>query len=53
MLRRLNYYGLILLTTPCLWLAVVVGLAEMLLEDDGTIAKEIVRPFLWAVRRRR
>lgn len=45
--------ALVALCLPVLVLAVVVGVAERLLGDDGTVAKLAARPFLWAVERYR
>jgi hypothetical protein len=52
MWRRLNYGGMIVLTTPFVCLAVFVGLAEMSMGLDGNAALLISRPFTWAVERK-
>ena len=52
MWRRLNYGGMIVLTTPFVCLAVVVGLVEMSMGLDGNAALIISRPFTWAVERK-
>lgn len=52
MWRRLNYGGVILLTTPFVCLAVVVGLTEMFMGLDGNLALIISKPFTWAMERK-
>ena len=47
-MRRLNYGGMIVLTTPFLGLAILVGFAGMILGSDDDLALLIARPFLWA-----
>ena len=47
-MRRLNYGGMIVLTTPFLGLAVLVGLVGMIFRPDDDLALLIARPFLWA-----
>jgi hypothetical protein len=51
-MRRLNYGGMILLTTPFVIIAVVVGLLECVMGSDGATTDFIVKPFLWAYRRK-
>jgi hypothetical protein len=47
-MRRLNYGGMIVLTTPFLGLAILVGLIGMILDSDDDLALLVARPFLWA-----
>lgn len=51
-MRRLNYGGMILLTIPFVFVGVLVGLAECVLGTNGDAAEYVVRPFLWAYRRK-
>lgn len=51
-MRRLNYYGMILLTTPFILIGVFVALFELVVGGDGTNAEFIAKPFLWAYRRK-
>jgi hypothetical protein len=50
--RRLNYWGVVALTTPFIALGIAIGLVELLLRMDGTAAEYVVGPFLWAYRRK-
>jgi len=47
----LSYYGLVVVTLPCLGAAVAVGIVESLLGDDGRWALCVASPFLRAVER--
>jgi hypothetical protein len=51
-MRRLNYGGMLVLTTPFLGLAVLVGLVGMIFGSDGDLALLVARPFLWAQERK-
>jgi hypothetical protein len=51
--RRLTRDLRLLATLPVLLLAILVGLAELLLGTDGTAAQWLAGPFLRAVDRRR
>ena len=51
-MRRLNYGGMILLTTPFIFLGVLVGLFECVVGTDGAATETVVKPFLWAYRRK-
>lgn len=48
---RLSYYGRVVVTLPFLGAAVVVGIVENLLGDDGRWALRVAGPFLRAVER--
>ncbi len=48
---KLSYYGVVVLTMPCLLAAVPVGIAELVLGGAGEAAFLVARPFLWAVER--
>jgi hypothetical protein len=43
---------MILLTIPFVLLGVFVGLGECILGTNGDVAEYVVRPFLWAYRRK-
>ena len=51
-MRWLNYRGMILLTVPFIFLGVFIGLFECCLGTDGATAEYVVRPFIWAYRRK-
>lgn len=51
-MKRLNYGAMIILTTPFVLIAVVVGLLECVMGSDGATTEFIVKPFLWAYRRK-
>lgn len=51
MRRRVSYFVPVALLAPLAVLAALVGVAERLLGDDGTFARLLARPFLWAVER--
>jgi len=51
-MRRLNYGGMIILTLPFVILGVIVGLFECIVGSDGASAEYVVKPFLWAYRRK-
>ena len=51
-MRRLNYGGMILLTVPFIFLGVLVGRFECFLRTDGATTDFVVKPFLWAYRRK-
>jgi hypothetical protein len=51
-MRRLNYGGMILLTTPFIFLGLFVGLFECVVGTKGDAAEAVVKPFLWAYRRK-
>lgn len=51
-MRQLNYGGMIILTLPFVFVGVFVGLVECLLGTDGRAAEFVVKPFLWAYRRK-
>ena len=51
-MRQLNYGVMILLTTPFVILGVFVGLFECIVGSDGATAEFVVKPFLWAYRRK-
>ena len=52
MLRKLNYYSVVLLTLPFVPLAVITGLFETALNTDSEATLFIIRPFIWAVERK-
>lgn len=52
-MKRFGYYALVLLTSPFLWVALVVALVEILFNGDGHVASWVVSPFTWAIRRGR
>ena len=49
--RKASYFVPVALLAPLAVLAALVAVAERLLGDDGTIARLLVAPFLWAVER--
>lgn len=51
-MRRLNYGGMIILTLPFVILGVFVGLFECVVGTNGAAADFVVKPFLWAYRRK-
>jgi hypothetical protein len=52
MWKHLNYNGVILLTTPFVCLATIIGIVELVMGLDGNVALIIVKPFLWAKERK-
>jgi hypothetical protein len=51
-MQRLNYGSMILLTIPFVLLGLVIGLFECVVGSDGSTAEFVVRPFIWAYRRK-
>lgn len=51
MLKRLGYYGMVLLMVPFLWLATALALIEIVIGGDGRMAAWVARPFTWSIRR--
>ena len=51
MRKKASYFVPVWLLLPLAALAVLVGVAEKLLDNDGSVARLLARPFLWAVER--
>ena len=51
-MQRLNYGSMILLTIPFVLLGLVIGLFECVVGSDGSTAEFVLRPFIWAYRRK-
>jgi len=49
--RGAGYFVPVMLLGPLVVLAVVVGVAEILLGTSSELTRCVVRPFLWAVER--
>jgi len=50
--KKIVYYGLLALASPCLALAFVTALGEALVGDEqNRLTRIVARPFLWAVER--
>ena len=51
-MKKLNYATMIFLTMPFVAFGICVGLFETCVGTDGAAAEFVVRPFLWAYRRK-
>lgn len=50
-LDKISFWALVLVTAPCLPVAVLVALAEVVVGSRAGVASVVARPFLWAVER--
>lgn len=49
--RKLSFWTIVVATSPCLVVAVLLALAEVLVGSTKGLAQVVARPFLWAVER--